>query len=438
MGPIDYTMQVLDPIQAMLSTYAQSVAEGAQRRQMDQQDVSLGQGQQRIDMAQEQMMFERQQAAQAQAQQQAEAARQAAAEDAMVEFLIKPNKTADDAVAAMRANPAAAAQIQQFWQGIEAGQKEGELKFGKQMLFALNKDPEIAKQMLDARIAEAEAKGDAQQADVWRSQRMMIDAGPEGVERIKGVALMTLGAEMDPKELQSLMEVAGMGGANLDDQKTQAEIAKITAETDKLRMDMANPDPGEDAFDREKKLRDEYVKLTGEYTVVRDAYRKIDAALDSAPGDLSLIFSYMKMLDPGSVVRESEFATAQNAAGVPDQIRNAYNRALTGERLGEKQRSEFRAQAESLMTAASLRDAEVKKGLDPIIQQYRLNPENIFGVGGDGGQKTTTTPTAPPKLNDAYKKITDAVQKNGGPLTMEQIKGLLTPEELSLVQGALK
>jgi len=39
------------------------------------------------------------------------------------------------------------------------------------------------------------------------------------------------------------------------------------------------------------------------------------------------------MLDPGSVVRESEFATAQNAAGVPDQVRNMYNKVLSGTRL---------------------------------------------------------------------------------------------------------
>jgi len=47
---------------------------------------------------------------------------------------------------------------------------------------------------------------------------------------------------------------------------------------------------------------------------------------NTAMGDIGLIFSYMKALDPGSVVREGEQASAQNAAGVPEQIRNAYNR----------------------------------------------------------------------------------------------------------------
>ena len=58
---------------------------------------------------------------------------------------------------------------------------------------------------------------------------------------------------------------------------------------------------------------------------------------------ISLIFGFMKMLDPGSVVREGEFATAQNAASIPDRIRNAYNRALEGTRLNPQQREMFKS-----------------------------------------------------------------------------------------------
>lgn len=58
----------------------------------------------------------------------------------------------------------------------------------------------------------------------------------------------------------------------------------------------------------------------------------------TAQDDIALIFSYMKTLDPSSVVREGEFAQAQNAAGVPDNIRNAYNKAISGTRLNPDQR----------------------------------------------------------------------------------------------------
>lgn len=61
----------------------------------------------------------------------------------------------------------------------------------------------------------------------------------------------------------------------------------------------------------------------------------------TATDDIAMIFQFMKVLDPNSTVRESEFATAQNAAGVPDRIRNSYNQILHGTRLNPAQRNEM-------------------------------------------------------------------------------------------------
>lgn len=77
-------------------------------------------------------------------------------------------------------------------------------------------------------------------------------------------------------------------------------------------------------------------------TVAQSVGRVFAAAEDaSAAGDLALIFNYMKVLDPGSVVRESEFATAENAGSVPERIRAQYNKVLQGERLSEEIRADF-------------------------------------------------------------------------------------------------
>lgn len=68
---------------------------------------------------------------------------------------------------------------------------------------------------------------------------------------------------------------------------------------------------------------------------------KNTAELKTAAGDLSLIFAYMKILDPNSTVREGEFANAQNAGGVDDKIRNLYNKVMKGTRLSDRQRKDF-------------------------------------------------------------------------------------------------
>lgn len=116
------------------------------------------------------------------------------------------------------------------------------------------------------------------------------------------------------------------------------------------------------------------------------AYNKIQsaAANPSAAGDLSLIFGYMKMLDPGSTVREGEFANAQNAAGLPAKVVNAYNNALNGQRLNTDQRNDFIGQAggiyKSQMDVQNKVDAKYaelakRSGADPsdVLLNFEAN-----------------------------------------------------------------
>ncbi len=84
------------------------------------------------------------------------------------------------------------------------------------------------------------------------------------------------------------------------------------------------------------------------------AYGRVVASVDdpSPSGDLALIFNFMKVLDPGSVVREGEFATAQNAGGIDQRTRGLYNRITSGERLTPEQRADFADRATRLYSEA--------------------------------------------------------------------------------------
>jgi len=91
------------------------------------------------------------------------------------------------------------------------------------------------------------------------------------------------------------------------------------------------------------KLADDFEKASTTFIEIASSYDRISVSAKdpSAAGDLSLIFAYMKMLDPRSVVREGEFATAQNAGSVPQSIWGRYNRIITGERLAPSLRTDF-------------------------------------------------------------------------------------------------
>ena len=134
----------------------------------------------------------------------------------------------------------------------------------------------------------------------------------------------------------------------------------------------------EDPFDNEAKLRKELEGIAKPYQEVRNGFRRIQASKDDAAGDISMIFGYMKMLDPGSVVREGEFATAQNAAGIPDQIKNAYNRALDGTRLNPGQRQMFKGQAAALFKTAEQEYKSREGQYRGLAQSYKLDPTRIL------------------------------------------------------------
>ena len=86
----------------------------------------------------------------------------------------------------------------------------------------------------------------------------------------------------------------------------------------------------------------------------------------SGPMDIGLIFNFMRALDPGSTVREGEFATAQNSGSIPTSIYNAYNKALSGEMLTPEQVGQFLGAAEKSVqgfakTANKVRSQHMKQ-----------------------------------------------------------------------------
>lgn len=336
--------------------------------------------------------------------------RQAQMQEDLAAFAQNQNKTIADYEAMMQKYPEIEKQMQSSLDRFTAQQKEN--KVDQLMSFYVplkSGNVDAAKARLDELISAYENSGNEIEAQNMRTLRDNIDIDPKGAitsselflfksmdpERFKKFAESqgVLGeekrsAELQPEQIKlKKAEVIKAGlDAGLTEQeamKMQAQTKKLDAETQKLIMEMEamkkqGPIPDEKKFDQERKLAKEYQANTKNFTDVQEAYRRIQATEDNAAGDLSMIFSYMKMLDPGSVVREGEFATAQNAAGVPQRVMNIYNRILEGERLGDKQRKQFRSQAEGLFKAASKREKEVRSGLEKVISNYGLNAENIF------------------------------------------------------------
>ena len=155
------------------------------------------------------------------------------------------------------------------------------------------------------------------------------------------------------------------------------------------------------SFENEQKLRKEYTghqivkdsqKIAGSYGNMRAA-----AARQTGAGDIALIFGYMKMLDPESVVREGEFATAQNAGGVPEQISGIYNRLIQGEKLTPSLRNDFLDLAGDVYSQQKEKLAVVNNQFGRVADENRLKRENVLyelpDIGQPAGTASGTTST---------------------------------------------
>lgn len=137
------------------------------------------------------------------------------------------------------------------------------------------------------------------------------------------------------------------------------------------------PDP-QDQFGNEKDLYAQYagsdpVKM---YETVKSGYERVrqSAALQTGAGDMGLIYGYMKMLDPGSVVRESEFATAAQAGSYGEQIQGMVSRVINGERLPESVRQEFVQLAEGIYSETAANLGNINDQFTTRAQNYNVDP----------------------------------------------------------------
>ena len=95
----------------------------------------------------------------------------------------------------------------------------------------------------------------------------------------------------------------------------------------------------------------------------------------------------MKVLDPGSTVREGEFATAQRAAAyiernpdgitIPRFLAQIGRKLATGQLLSPSQRADFVGRAGLLYESQNAEYKVLETRYRGLAEQYKLNPENV-------------------------------------------------------------
>lgn len=234
----------------------------------------------------------------------------------------------------------------------------------------------------------------AQKLQALIQRRAEVEAaGLPGNDTDEAIALAQAG-RFD--ELEQLTDRAIAAGRQKVSAKEQATTEKLKAETGKIKAETAqipikaksdalkkSVAESKTKFDQSGKIRAEILKESAEFNKIVASFDRIRATDATAGGDLALIFNFMKMLDPGSVVRETEFATAQNAAGVPDRVRNTFNRLLSGERLNPNQRKDFIQQADNIFSVSKKRNDQTVESFVNIAERNGIDREDVVIARGE-------------------------------------------------------
>ena len=123
---------------------------------------------------------------------------------------------------------------------------------------------------------------------------------------------------------------------------------------------------------------------------MQSAYGQItDSLRESSPaGDLAAATKFMKLLDPGSVVRESELYLAMQASGALDRMVNYANLRLSGQKLTPDQRKDFQSLADKLYSTATNTYNQKRNEYAGLAEAYGLDINRAVGAPAILPEKT--------------------------------------------------
>lgn len=135
---------------------------------------------------------------------------------------------------------------------------------------------------------------------------------------------------------------------------------------------------GQKGYENESKLRNDFKSepIYKDFQDMQAAYKQIKAgAAQKTPiGDVAAATKLMKLLDPGSVVRESELGIAMAAGGRMDRLQNYVQMQISGEKLTPTMRKDFVALADELYRASAQAYNAKRADYEKMGSRYGLDP----------------------------------------------------------------
>ena len=217
-----------------------------------------------------------------------------------------------------------------------------------------------------------------------RYQTGGLSEGERTAMLLAPLATQLLTGTRQPGQSQLGAVASNIGAAIPQVVKTRLDIDK--AENERLdqlsKLAKLKGETGKEKREDEKELRGMYEKspILKTFNESQTNINKVieGASRDDPAGDYGVIFGFLKILDPGSTVREGEFATVESSRGVSESVRALYNKVLKGDRLSPEQRKEFTEAAIGGFQTQQASLDSYKESLGDIIKKKGIEPTDVF------------------------------------------------------------
>ncbi len=168
-----------------------------------------------------------------------------------------------------------------------------------------------------------------------------------------------------------------------------------------------NMGEGQKGFENEMKLGGAFKQepIYKDFNDMQSAFKQVQSSLkqENPIGDVAAATKIMKLLDPGSVVRESELGISMAAAGKMDRLQNYVTNWAQGTKLTPTQRQDFQNLANELYAAAGQTYNAKRQEYADFGAKYNLDankalgapaklPSVMTGSGGLGGAQDGRKP----------------------------------------------
>lgn len=141
---------------------------------------------------------------------------------------------------------------------------------------------------------------------------------------------------------------------------------------------------GQKGLDNTLKLRGDFRQepVYKAHQEMQSAYSQIKQSLAQASpaGDLAGATKMMKLLDPGSVVRESELGMAMAASGLLDRVENYASNIIKGTKLTPTQRADFQRLADALFAESVGQYNAKREEYKGIAERNQLPVADVLGA----------------------------------------------------------